>query len=233
VPAAGTNAIPELAARSVVAAAFRILRRRFFYVAGPGLVVFAITAGVDVLADEVADENLGVLTPMVLVAAGLALFGTTFFAGFLDHIVRAEERGEPQPKLGHVLRTLPYGRLIGADVLLTLGAGVLLLFLIVPGITFYTFFCLVGPVIVMEDRKVRDAFRRSRQLVRGKFWLTFLLVALPVSLEEPLVHGIVEAADGLGPLPVFAMNAAAGAAVGSVVALIEVTLARRLARRRP
>jgi hypothetical protein len=234
VPAAGTNEIPEVTARPVVAAAFRILRRRFSLVAGPALVVFGISAAVDVLADALADsENLGFLTPVVLFAAGMALFGTTFFAGFLDHIVGAEERGEPSPKLGQVLRTLPYRRLIAADFLLMLGAAVLIIFLIAPGLAFYTFFCLVGPVIVREDRKVRDAFRRSRRLVRGKFWLVFLLVTLPVVVEEDVVHLFVEAADGLGPLLVFVVNAAAGTAVGSIVALVEVTLAHRLARRMP
>jgi hypothetical protein len=236
VPEAGTTDVPEVTARPVVATAFRILRRRFFLVAGPALVVFGLSAGVDVLADALADgpgQDSGPLTALVLVATGMALFGTTFFAGFLDHIVRAEEQGEPVPKLGHVLRTLPYGRLIAADFLLMLGAAVLIIFLIAPGLAFYTFFCLVGPVIVREDRKVRDAFRRSRRLVRGKFWLVFLLVTLPVVVEEDVVHSFVEAAEGLDPLFVFLVNAAAGAAVGSIVALVEVTLAHRLAERRP
>ena len=98
---------------------------------------------------------------------------------------------------------------------------------------FFTFHSLVGPVVVMEDRKVRDAFRRARQLVRGHFWLVFLLVTLPIALEENVVHGIVEAVDRLGLLAVFAINTLAGAAVGSVVAVVEVTLAHRLAIRRP
>lgn len=58
-------------------------------------------------------------------------------------------------------------------------------------------------------------------------------MTLPVAVEENVVHGIVEAADSLGPLLVFIVNAAAGAAVGSVVALVEVTLAHRLATRHP
>jgi hypothetical protein len=220
----------------VVATAFRVLRRRFFLVAGPALVVFGISAGVDVLTDalaETTDKTGGLLTALVLLATGMALFGTTFFAGFLDHIVAAEERGEPPPKLGHVLRILPYGRLIAADFLLMLGTAALIIFLIAPGLAFFTFFCLVGPIIVREDRKVRDAFRRSRRLVRGKFWLVFLLVTVPVALEEDVVHVFVEAAHGLDPLLVFLVNAAAGTAVGSVVALLEVTLAHRLARRMP
>jgi hypothetical protein len=235
VPEAGTNEQPAVGARPVLAAAFRVLRRHFGLVAGPAIVVFGASAAIDVLVDEVADRtgDTGLLTAVVLMAAGAALFGTTFFAGLLDHVVAAAEHGAPAPKLREVLRTLPYRRLLVADLLLTLGTGVLLILLIVPGAAFYTFFCLVGPVIVREDRKVRDAFRRSARLVRTRFWLVVVLVTLPVGVEEDVVHGIVEAADSLGPLLVFAVNALAGAAVGSIVALVEVTLAHRLARRNP
>ncbi len=102
----------------------------------------------------------GLLAPL-LVIAGVATFGTTFFAGLLDRIVGEEERGHPRRSLREVLRTLPYWRLIGADVLLSLGAVVALLLLVVPGLIFYTFFSLVGPAVVMEDRGVFDGFRRS------------------------------------------------------------------------
>jgi hypothetical protein len=236
VPEAGTNEQPVIGARSVLAGAFRVLRRHFGLVAGPAIVLFGVTALLDVLVDEITDrtgDSASLLTAVVLMAAGAALFGTTFFAGLLDHVVAAAEQGAPTPKLWDVLRTLPYRRLLVADLLLTLGSGVFLIFLIIPGVAFYTFFCLVGPVIVREDRKVRDAFRRSAQLVRTRFWLVFVLVTLPVTVEEDVVHGIVEAADSLGPLLVFVINAVAGAAVGSIVALVEVTLAHRLARRNP
>jgi hypothetical protein len=169
----------------------------------------------------------------LFVVASLATFGTTFFAGLLDRIVGEEERGHPRRPLGQVLRTLPYWRLIAADVLLSLGAAVATILLIVPGLIFYTYFSLVGPAVVMEDRKVFDAFRRSMRLVRGKFWLTFLLVTLPILVEEDAVHGMVALVGDASPLLVFVVNTLAGAAVGSVVALVEVTLAGRLAMRKP
>jgi hypothetical protein len=131
------------------------------------------------------------------------------------------------------LRTLPYGRLIGADVLLALGTLLFSLLLFVPGMIFFTIFSLVGPALVMEDRKVISAFRRSRQLVRGHFLLVFLLVTLPLVVEENIVHGIVQVFESLGSVAVFVVNTLAGAAVGSIVAVIEVTLAHRLAIRMP
>ena len=234
---AGTdvNELPAVGVRPVLAAAFGTYRRRFGLIAGAALVVFGISAGFDVLFDMAGDtvgDYPGLLAPL-LVIAGVATFGTTFFAGLLDRIVGEEERGHPRRSLREVLRTLPYWRLIGADVLLSLGAVVALLLLVVPGLIFYTFFSLVGPAVVMEDRGVFDGFRRSLRLVRGHFWLTLLLVTLPILVEEDVVHGIVALVGDASPLLVFVVNALAGAAVGSVVALVEVTLAGRLAIRKP
>jgi hypothetical protein len=234
---AGTdvNEPPGLGVRAVLGAALRVYRHRFGLVAGSALVVFGISAGIDVLFDVVGDavgDYPGLLAPL-LVIAGVATFGTTFFAGLLDRIVGEEERGHPRRSLREVLRTLPYRRLIGADVLLSLGAVVTLLLLVVPGLIFYTFFSLVGPAVVMEDRGVFDGFRRSMRLVRGHFWLTFVLVTFPILFEEDVVHGIVSLVHDASPLLVFVVNTLAGAAVGSVVALVEVMLASRLAMRKP
>lgn len=234
-PEAGATDLPALGVRPVLAAAFRTYRRRFGVIVGAAIVVFGISALVDVLTDVLADEfgdNPGLIA-LLLTVAGLAVLGTEFFAGLTDRIAGQEERGHPRQPLGQILRTLPYGRLIVADVLLALGTLVLSFALLVPGMIFFTFHSLVGPALVMEDRKVISAFRRSRQLVRGHFWLVFVLVTLPIVLEENVVHGIVEVFESLGSLAVFVVNMLAGAAVGSIVAVIEVTLAHRLAIRKP
>ena len=219
----------------MLAAAARTYRRRFGVIAGAALVVFGISAFVDVLTDVLADEvgDKPGLIALLLTVAGLAAFGTEFFAGLMDRVAGQEERGHPREPLGRILRRLPYGRLILADVLLALLTVVFSIALLIPGIIFFTFHALVGPVVVMEDQSVRSAFRRSRQLVRGHFWLVFLLVTLPILFEENVVHGIVEAAESLGSLAVFVVNTLAGAVVGSIVAVIEVTLAHRLAMRKP
>jgi hypothetical protein len=234
---AGTevNDLPAVGVRPVLGAALRVYRRRFGIIAGSALVVFGLSAVLDVVF-EVAGEKVGdypgLLAPLLLIA-GVATFGTTFFAGLLDRIVGEEERGHPRRSLREVLRTLPYSRLIGADVLLSLGAVVALLLLVIPGLIFYTFFSLVGPAVVMEDRGVFDGFRRSVRLVRGHFWLTLVLVTLPILVEEDVVHGIVALVGDASPFLVFVLNALAGAVVGSVIALVEVTLAGRLAMRKP
>ena len=232
-PGTDVNAPPAVGVRPVVRAAARVYRCRFGVVAGAALVVFAVSAGADVLIEVAGERTSAHVFAPLLIVAGLATFGTTFFAGLLDRIVGEEERGHPRRPLGEVLRRLPYWRLIGADVLLALGALVATIVLIVPGLIFYTYFSLVGPAVVMEDRGVFDAFGRSARLVRGHFWLTFLLVTLPILVEEDAVHGIVALVGETNAAVVFVVNVLAGTAVGSVVALVEVTLASRLAVRKP
>jgi hypothetical protein len=235
VPEPDGDVLPAVGVRPVLAAAARTYRRRFWFIAGAALVVFGISATVDVLTDFISDEvgdNPG-LVAVLLTVAGLTVFGTEFFAGLMDRVAGQEERGHAREPLGRVLRTPPYGRLIAADVILAVLTVVFAIALFIPGIVFFTFHSLVGPTVVMEDRTVRSAFRRSRQLVRGHFWLVFLLVTVPILFEENVVHGVVEAFEGLGPVAVFVVNALAGAAVGSIAAVLEVTLAHRLAMRKP
>jgi hypothetical protein len=233
-PDGSTELGPSIAVRSILAAAFSTYRRRFGLIAGAAIVVFGVSATVDVLVDVLSDEYENpMLIALLFTMAGLAVFGTEFFAGLMDRVAGEEERGHPRQPLRQILRKLPYGRLIAADLLLALGTALFSFALIVPGIIFFTLFSLVGPAVVMEDRKVFSAFGRSRRLVRGHFWLVFFLVTLPIVVEENVVHGIVEAFEGLGVFAVFVVNTLAGGIVGSVVAVVEVTLAHRLAIRKP
>jgi len=220
----------------VLRGALAILQRHPRRVIGAGAVVFGATAVVDVGVArlyEQADAAHPLLLVVVVMGTGLSLLGSTFYAGLLDRVVAEEERGMERRSLGHILRTLPYVRLIAADVLLTVGTIVLGAALLVPGLVFLTYFCLVGPVINMEDHGVVDAFRRSARLVRGHFRLVFLLVTLPILLEEQVMHTVEFLVHGEPALGVFAVNATVGAVVGSVVGLTEVTLAHRLAVHAP
>jgi hypothetical protein len=233
-PDTSTEQGPSIAVRSILAGAFRTYRRRFWLIAAAAVVVFGISATVDVLVDVLSDEYENpMIIALLFTMAGLAVFGTEFFAGLMDRVAGQEERGHPRQPLRQILRRLPYGRLIAADLLLALGTALFTFALILPGIIFFTLFSLVGPVVVMEDRRVFSAFRRSRQLVRGHFWLVLSLVTVPILIEENVVHAIVEAFESLGALAVFVMNTLAGGIVGSVVAVVEVTLAHRLAIRKP
>ena len=66
-----------------------------------------------------------------------------------------------------------------------------LVLLVLPGLILLTWFALVGPVIEIEHRRVGEAFRRSRALVRRHFWLVAAFV-VPAFFVEELIADAVE-----------------------------------------
>ena len=66
---------------------------------------------------------------------------------------------------------------------LTLGATALgLILLIVPGLILLTWWILIIPVIVLEQRRAGESFSRSRELVRGYGWSVFGVIVLTILL---------------------------------------------------
>ena len=99
---------------------------------------------------------------------------------------------------------------------------------IVPGLVLFTLWCLIGPVINIEDRGVLHSFGRSAELVRRHFWLTLVLVTIPAVLESMVLHGFhfVDADRPL--LAAFAVSALIGVTAGAMIGLVEVALAHAL-----
>ncbi len=166
------------------------------------------------------------------VSAVFSMVGVVVYAGILDKVVGAHLHGHPDLKLREIWRVLPLGRLVAADVVLAVAtlAGVALF--VIPGVVIFTMWSLVGPVITIEDRSVGSAFGRSWQLVRPCFWLTLCLVALPLQVEQLVLHAIHYADIFEHPfVPAFFLNGLLGMVVGSVVGLVEVVLAYELISR--
>jgi hypothetical protein len=158
--------------------------------------VFVPLGLIDALADRVReihaespDEllDLGTLAILLglLAQAATTLLGEVFYAGAVGLAMRRGEHSSP-PALRDVARRLSYGRLIAVDLLFGLGSAIGLLLLVVPGILFFGWFALAGPIVEIEGRGVRGAFARSRRLVRGSFW-TVLLVLIPITIASELL----------------------------------------------
>ena len=129
-------------------------------------------------------------------------------------------------------------------VLLLLGLGLLVgfLLLLLPGIWLAVAWSLAITVLAIEDRRGTQALRRSFQLVRGRWWMTFgtlLAVVLLAGVVSALVQAPFTAAasalggtDEAGPAGVEALGTLLGTAltspfVAAVTAVLFVELRRR------
>jgi hypothetical protein len=217
-------------------AARRTYRERFWRVAGTAFVVFGVIAVADAIATVlVIDRHVSRPTGALLtsLAAGVfALAGVVVYAGILDKVVGAHLHGHPYLTLSEIWAVLPLGRLLRAYVVLAMAMSLGMAMFVVPGVVIFTLRSLVGPVITIEDRQVRSALRRSWSLVRPCFWLTLLLVTLPLEFEQAALHAIQYTEIFEHPLvPAFLLNGLLGMVIGSFVGLIEVVLAYELIAR--
>lgn len=226
----------DLGAAKVLRVAGYAYRRWFWRITLTAAVVFgaaAVIAGSVDLAIEyarhVAPAAVDTLLFVYVVVGRFAgVFALVFYAGFLDlYVGDALYAGRPMT-LGSVLRRLPYTRLIAADVILAVGVELGWLLFVLPGVLLFTLFALVGPLIVVEERGLRSAFRRSRVLVARRFWLVVAVVTLPAFGEGFLEHAI-HALFGLDYFVAWVLVAALfGSVVGAFVGLMEVIITREL-----
>jgi hypothetical protein len=193
----------------------------------PGVIVFSIAALGDALLSDV--ETTHVLTLLesllALVVATVGTLGLTFYAGLLDRLVGAVEQGKKAPPIGEVLRTLPYWRLIAADLILLGILVVASVTFVVPGLILFTFFAIVGPLINMEHHGVFSAFRESFRLMRPNFWTAVVCVTLPLSIEHEVVGAIELALHHEAFRTLLITRLVVGITIGTIVGLLEVSLA--------
>jgi hypothetical protein len=105
--------------------------------------------------------------------------------------------------------------LLGASILAALGIFVGLLFLIVPGLILLTWWALIAPAIVLENKGVMESFGRSKELVQGNGWNVF-----GVLIITWLLTGVVSTviAAIFTPLPNYLGQYFANLIAGTVVA---------------
>ncbi len=82
--------------------------------------------------------------------------------------------------------------LLGASILAGLGVALGLVFLIVPGLILLTWWALIPPAIVLENKGVFESFGRSRELVRGNGWNVFGVLIITYLLSA-VISGVIRA----------------------------------------
>jgi hypothetical protein len=116
-----------------------------------------------------------VLAIAVLALAATGLIGEVFYTGAVAIALTHPHGGQP-PSLGEVARMIKYKRLIAVDLLYGALVAVGLAAFVLPGILLYIYLGLAAPIIEIERQGVRAALSRSFQLVRGHFWLVFVVL---------------------------------------------------------
>jgi hypothetical protein len=168
-------------------------------------IVFVPLGLLNALTLNVELDSLDVTNGIKLAALALAvgavtltgLLGEVFFSGAIA-VSLTHPHGEDPPPLREIARRLNYGRLIAVDLLFVAIVAAGLLLAAVPGILAFVWLGLAGPVVELEDQTAFGALRRSVSLVRGNFWLVFLVLA-PIEIVgdaiggglAALVHGLL------------------------------------------
>ncbi|HWI96644.1 MAG TPA: hypothetical protein VNS60_11315 [Solirubrobacterales bacterium] len=133
----------------------------------------------------------------VLVLAVTGLVGEVFYTGAVS-ILLTHPRDGQAPSLREIAGMVKYGPLIAIDLLYGFAFAVGTIFFVIPGALVFVWFGLAAPVVEIEHRGIRAAFRRSVELVRHKFWIV-ALVLIPIEivgdaltkLATEATHGIV------------------------------------------
>jgi hypothetical protein len=187
--AAGKHPKPPLPAREVIGAAARAIRQNLCRVVGVAIVVSLVTAGADIAVTNLIDHsNLPLTAFGELTSSAVSVLGAVFLSGFLCRVVGESGHGGEETTLGQVVRTLPWLRLVMADLLVVVVVVMGLIALVIPGLAALTLLAVVGPVIEIEDSHVRAALRRSVHLVWPYFWWVTLLATVPLAVSSELEY---------------------------------------------
>jgi hypothetical protein len=135
--------------------------------------------------------TIAAVLALLLVQVVVGLVGEVFYSGAVANLIAHAREGE-RPSLRALAARLAYGRLIAVAVLYDAAVAVGLLAFVVPGVVLFTWLALAAPLVELQGCGVREAFTRSRRLVRGQFW-PVLAVLAPITLASQSLDDAVRA----------------------------------------
>jgi hypothetical protein len=153
---------------------------------------------------EIGSLNFGAGLKLVaiigatLALAATGLVGEVFYTGAVAISLTHPHEGKP-PSLRQIAGMVNYGPLIAIDLLYGALVAIGLVAFVIPGILVFVWLGLTAPVVEIEHRGIRAAFKRSVRLVRGKFWLV-AAVLIPIEIAgdalTDFVTGLAHGAFG-------------------------------------
>lgn len=209
----------KLSVGEILGEAFSIYRER----AG---VLLPVAFWLFLFARIVEELTLGVLA-LFWLGGVVSLTVATFYEGMVVGLVREVQDQRTESSARELIASVVpvFWRLLGSSFVYALGIiGGLILF-IVPGLYLLAIWAVVAPVIVVERRRVFDAFGRSRQLVRDNGWPVFWSVLIAFVLSAAASLALIHLADSLSSAPPLrivlgTLAATVTAPVGALVASV-------------
>jgi hypothetical protein len=155
----------------------------------------ALAIGAVWAAEVALDQTESLLAVFVgLTAVILALAAPMLVQGMLIELVEDVHEGRRATNTlvvaRRTLRRVP--SLVGALILYFFGVILGLILLIIPGLIAAARWCLMPPLIVLENRDVGEARARSSGLVTGKTGSVLLIVIVVGALEYGLPSAVSE-----------------------------------------
>ena len=171
--------------------AVRVYREHWAGLLGGAFLVFLPLSFVDAWLGSHEAESPSERALEAMGESALHLFGDVFYAGLVAAAVIAWRGGMRRERAIDVARALPWPTIVALDLIVTFGAVLLAVPLIVPGIVFYVYASLAASVAKIEHIGVRVALRRSFRMVRGSWWRVFAVLAI-VQVGSGVVEGVLQ-----------------------------------------
>jgi hypothetical protein len=163
----------------VISEAWGVYKRHWQHLLTFSFVVYAAVAVISALLGAIFDIWLA-----ALLGAVISLFAFFWLQAALVKAVDDVRDGRADLSLSETFdqarAQLPAVAVAG--ILAALGIIVGLILLIVPGLVLLTWWAVIIPVVVLENKRAGEAFGRSRELVRGYGWGVFGVIVLVVLL---------------------------------------------------
>jgi hypothetical protein len=241
-----TSGDTTLRFRPMAAGAVRTARRYAWRILAVSIVVSAVTVAVELAADHLLDKaSLTTALAGSLSTTTVSLLGAVFLSGFLCRLVSDTEHGDTEhgdtehdgtehdgtehgTRIRDVLRSLPWGSLILADLLTALVIAVGLVALIIPGLVALTLLAVVGPVIEIEHQHAVAGLRRSAHLVRPQFWRVAAFATLPLIVTSGIVAVLPDPSGTTDVVTTLVVRSIGEGVLESAVGLLLVEVCYRL-----
>lgn len=180
---------PNLSYRAVAHEVLSVYQRHWKFLIPAAMLILLPQAIVDGFLDGLEIEGIhsirdALTLGAIPLTAAVALGGEALYAGLVAAAVVEWRAGHPIPRIGVLIASLPMGRLIADDLILSFGTALGVLLLVVPALLFLTYYGIAPAVLKIEHVGIRESFRRSRQLVRGQAWrVATIIVTLTLFTE--------------------------------------------------